>query len=89
MGQILEAKLPKICRKCDDYEFGFELKDTHSGKGKKSYLGRGNSTVLDGRKSDLCGRRGPSSALGPDGRSDAGFGTGKGSVAAESGRGES
>ena len=54
-----------------------------------SYLGRGSSTVLDGRMSDLCSRGAPSSALGPDGRSDAGFGTGKGSVAAESGRGES
>ena len=39
--------------------------------------------------SDLCSRRAPSSALGPDGRSDAGFGTGKGFDAAESGRGES
>ena len=80
----------KICRKCDDLEFGFELTDTHSGKGKKvSYLSMGSQTVLDGRMSDLCSRRAPSSALGPGGRSDAGFGTGKGSDAAELGRGES
>ena len=54
-----------------------------------SYLGRGSSTVLDGRMSDLCSRGAPSSALGPDGRSDACFGTGKGSDAVELGRGES
>ena len=54
-----------------------------------SYLSMGSQTVLDGRMSDLCSRRAPSSALGPDGRSDAGFGIGKGSDAAELGRGES